>query len=227
MGAREVLLGLGLALVGAPLAVLSDLPRPWNFAIAIASAGLGLYLVWRYLRNDTPAANSGASGAPARDVPVPDARAAAENQLEYFRQQRSALELAARGSEGTIAVIDLSGNPPDKPLDIVDGANTYRLKFSSSGGDNVWVYGDDPSIRSLAVERFAQRGDIVDAPNLRTERGATSVAINQRVFAMTPENKAIKALVLSVRYYNAGDDRDEVRTPYRVYAPGEFLIPAL
>lgn len=224
MGAREVLLGVGLVFVGAPLAVLSDVPSPWNFVLAGVVALAGVVLIVSYLRSSSLMHSTNALDS---GVSVLDARAAADHQLEQFRRQRSALELAAQGADGSIEIIDLSGNPPSKPLDVVDGGETYRLKFSSSGGEDVWVYGDDPSIRSLAIERFAQRGDVVDAPNLRQERGANSVRINQRVFAITRDNKVIQVLILSVRYYNSGDNSDELRVSYRVYPPGEFLIPAL
>lgn len=227
MGAKEVLLGVGLVFVGAPLAVLSDVPSPWNFVLAGIVALTGAVMIVSYLRSSSLMPSTNANAGLDGGAPVLDARAAAENQLEQFRRQRSALELAAQGADGSIETIDLSGNPPSKLLDVVDGGETYRLKFSSSGGEDVWVYGDDPSIRSIAIERFAQRGELVDAAALRQERGAASVGINQRVFAITQDNKVVQALVVRVRYYNAGDDRDELRVCYRVYPAGEFLIPAL
>jgi hypothetical protein len=226
MGKQEFALAAALVLMGAPLAVLSDVPSPWNFVVAGALAVAGLVLIWKYLSSPAVRAEPTAHAIqPARKQPV-DARSQAQRQRDVFRQRRSELEVATQGADCAIRVLDLSGNPPTKLLEIVEAGTTYRLKFSSSGGESVWVYGDDPSVKSIAVERFAQRGEAADVPSLRPERGAANVVINQRVFATTQDDRVIQALILSVRYYNAGDDRDEVRVCYSVYPAGEFLIPA-
>ena len=221
----DTLRNIGYVLLASSLAPFFAVNSVWVIPVAMVIFLAGAFLIvapHKLTRGDAPTVAEA-----DRPAPIRNGRAEAQAQLEAVRAERAELERLANGADAEIAVIHLSGNPPGNALDIVAGANTYQLKFSSSGGDDVWVYGDDPSIRSLAVERYARRGDNVDATGLRAERGATSVRVNQRVFAVTHDNRVIQALILSVRYYNAGDDTDEVRVAYRVYQPGQFLIPAL
>jgi hypothetical protein len=217
MGKDEIRVGVGLVLLAAALTVLGPVASPWNFLFAAVLLLSGLVTIsWNRI---------------ARRAPRSPSWAALEEGIrmaqEEFRSRRSALEQQAGGAEGDIAVIDLTGNPPNKKIKIEDAGIEYVLNISRAGGTNVWFYGNHPSIKSLAYEPFAKRGEIVDVTALRRVRDALAVKIGERVFATTTDKRVIQVLLLSVRYYNDGDDHDEARVCYRVYAPGKFLIPAL
>ncbi len=227
---KDVLRNVGYVLLASALAVFLALEGDWKLPVAAAALAVGGGLiVWPHLftRDREPPLRPQAINQNGVPLQNQDPRAAAQAQLEDFRRRRSELEQVARGADGLITVLDLSGSPPTKPIEVADQGQVYRLKFSRSGGTNVWVYGDDPSIRSIAVDRHARRCELVDVTTLRPERDTTFVNINERVFATTTDGRVIQVLVLSVRDYNAGDDRDEVRLCYKIYPAGEFLTPAL
>ena len=78
-----------------------------------------------------------------------------------------------------------------------------------------------------SVVKSVEPGKLTDVRTLRRLRDASPVEIGQRAFFEMNEGTILQIVVVGVLYYNAGDDRDEVRIKYRMYDAGEFLIEPL
>ncbi|CCB64933.1 MULTISPECIES: hypothetical protein [unclassified Hyphomicrobium] len=139
---------------------------------------------------------------------------------------RRILEEGCVGAEGESVTVQMDAVKNSLPIN--SAGKNYQIMISKSGGTGVWVYPESGAKKmSTIATSAAKRSELIDVRTARPLRDSGHLTIGDRVLVEMSDGYFVQALLTGVLYYNAGDDRDEARFKYKVYEPGEFLIPAL
>jgi hypothetical protein len=174
---------------------------------------------------------SRATAVPERGEPMQVQRGAPEGTPEEEARrnlvtQRNELERAALPTKGTPLTYEFD-NSGIGQITLTRGDKGYPLQITKCSATAIWVYPNHNAVKWASVVKTVEPGQLIDVRTLRRIRDSTPVEIGQRAFFEMEDGTILQLVVVGVLYYNAGDDKDEVRIKYRMYDAGEFLIQPL
>lgn len=209
----------------------------WRMLIGLVLLGIGGTLVYFGSKIADDAYRTATETRPKEDLrpapeppvveaPPPHGETPEEQARRLLVEQRGELEGKALATQGTPLVYEFDNTGIGK-IELTNGNKNYDLQITKCSATAIWVYPNNNAVKWASVVKTIKPGERIDVRTLRHVRDFTPVEIGERAFFEMDDGSILQMVVVGVLYYNAGDDKDEVRIKYRIYEPGEFLIEPL
>jgi len=202
----------------------------------MAAFGGVLWFVWWLTKRDMNGHPITSTGQPASvGLNAPEntnhsggALEAMAAERQRFVVARRKLEEAVLGAEGDVVTVKMDAMGGLKSFYIHTQEGTYKLSATPNSGQEFWIYDNLGGVTtSISPVRYAKRGELIDTRQLHSIGSPQTVKIGEHVFLKGDTDCVVQLLIIGVLATTAGDPVDEARAKFKVYPPGEFLIPAL